>query len=214
MKIHSWLFGLFLASISVSAFSQNDKTGKQTIDLIEYNFIGSFKDGLAKVAKFDEPNHPNDFIFGFIDPQGKLIIPLEYSTITEFKDGKAYANKTDKNGNIRMGMINTKGNIIIPFDYSVINYFEDGLSIVAKGCDQITDKLLDEKESKKCRFGVIDEQNRTVIPFEYSWLLPFQKGVAIAIKGKTLGKIDKTGKIVVPFTQATQKALEKEILSK
>lgn len=285
MKIHSLLLGLFLASVSVSAFSQDeqigdcesrdklapaivgsysdfycfidgmaivskdrntfgyadttgklaiplkytassknfknglalvqksadngyqfiDKTGKTVLDLPQYDWVLEFENGLAKVSKTKATNKLENTV-GYIDEMGKVVIPPEYVDVSNFHAGTAYAMKYLPNKGLRFGVINLKNETLIPFEYINITGFRDGITVAGKHCEKPTDST--------CRYGVINQQNQTIVPFEYQQIGEFNNGIAIALKNNLLGKIDIKGKVIVPFTQANQKALEKEILSK
>ncbi|KFC23747.1 WG repeat-containing protein [Epilithonimonas lactis] len=73
--------------------------GKQITDF-GFMVFGDFKDGLAK-ARIDNK-------FGFIDENGKIIIPIKYDYCNEFEDGFSIIESNKK-----YGAINTKGKIII-----------------------------------------------------------------------------------------------------
>lgn len=189
-----------------------DTTGKQAIDLSQYYLAEPFKNGMAKVAKKEENQPPE---YGFIDTTGKIVIPIEYAEISDFINNTAFASTRDSYGNRRAGMINRQNQVILPFDYSSIIAFASnyGLILAIKGCDNYETTSFNDEDSKKCRYGVVNEQNNVIIPFEYQQINPFKDGVAIAKKNDLFGKIDKQGKVIVPFTQANQAILLEELMS-
>ena len=65
----------------------------------EYDDVGSFSEGLAWVGK--------DGKYGFVDKQGKLVIPLDYGNAGSFSEGLALVEK-----NRKLGFIDKKGNVV------------------------------------------------------------------------------------------------------
>lgn len=227
MKIRSLCLGLFLASVSVSAFSEEAKQsiGRKDECLMikniplkgekyDYRIIDCLYNGWAKISKEEANGNPLLTKQGIIDNNGKEVIPPDYIDINVLDNDTVYAMKYSPETGVRMGMINLKNQIIIPFDYSLLSIFSNGVLVAVKGCDMMIAQYSDPAEYQKCRFGVLDGQNRTLVPFTYNFISSYKNGVAIAQKGKILGKIDKQGKIVVPFTVENQNALQKEMLSK
>jgi len=124
-----------------------DENGKQ-IGL--YDYVGDFKDGLGDVSSFGK-NHDN-YKNGFIDETGKLIIPIQYDSISGFESGLTIAYKAGKKG-----AIDKKGKTVIPFQYDSISRIYDG--------DTASNYLAVIKNGKA---GVIDTKGKTVVPLKYS----------------------------------------------
>lgn len=114
---------------------------------------------------------------GRIDLNGKVIIPLEYSSPYWFMEGLAAVRKG------KWGFIDTAGKIIIPFDYDQVKSFSEGVASV----------------KRKKKWGVIDKSNNVIIPFEYDNIEHFSCGLARVRQGKRYGYINKNGKIVIPI---------------
>lgn len=129
-----------------------------------YDYTGKFHAGLAVVSKNKK--------YGFIDKDGKLVIPLEYSDADNFNDGLA---RVMLNG--QYGLINTQGEIVLPIVYDDINSPGDGLRIVT----------LNQKS------GAVDNTGQLVVPIKYDYISTFRDGTAQAFIGATGFYIDKHG---------------------
>lgn len=65
---------------------------------------------------------------GYINKEGKEIIPLKYDSGYSFKGGQDIAKLGDK-----YGYIDKTGKVVIPLKYDQLSYLEKGLSIVSLG---------------------------------------------------------------------------------
>ena len=139
--------------------------------------------------------------FGFINPNGKVVIPLKYENAGNFNEGYAVV----LNANKELLIIDKKGNETpiknknydVSFSYYNDFVFSEGL------CAVISNK----------KYGFINTRGEEVIPCEYEKpVLPknaddrivqglpkFLNGVAVVYKNGLYGVINKTGKIVVPI---------------
>jgi hypothetical protein len=117
---------------------------------------------------------------GYLNREWKVVIPLKYSTVRDFKDGVSVVAIT-KNKKWKFGVIDKNEKIIIPFIYDEAGMqFSEGLLAVQKG--------------KK--YGFIDKKGQIIIPFQYDFAIDFSHGLAKVMKGKDYFYIDKQGKIV------------------
>lgn len=123
------------------------------------------------------PDSRNDK-WGFIDKEGKTIIPFEYDDADYFFEGLA---RVKKNG--KYGFIDKQGKIIIPFEYDDVGSFFKGLANV----------------KKNGKWGYIDKQDKTIIPFEYDEVRPFHQKIVSVKKNEKWGFIDVEGNTIVPF---------------
>ena len=73
---------------------------------MKYDYIDDFSEGLAKVfiGEIDEFGDIKEGKYGYINKEGKEVIPLKYDYIYPFENGKA---KVELNG--EEFYINTKG---------------------------------------------------------------------------------------------------------
>lgn len=85
-----------------------------------YSDIGPFSEGLASVKTKDG--------YGFIDRQGRLIIPAIYSKVSVFKEGLAAVQREGL-----CGYIDAQGNERVGLNYTRCLDFEDGTAVVYHG---------------------------------------------------------------------------------
>jgi hypothetical protein len=85
--------------------------------------------------------------YGFMNGQGKLIIPAMYNEVGPFQEGLAVVSKDDK-----FGIIDKKNQVVVDFQYDEILEFVNNRAIVRKG-----DK-----------YGVIDRIGKLVFPLEFN----------------------------------------------
>lgn len=89
-----------------------NKSGKVLVDAIydvdksgsTYYVYANFSEGLARVS--------NGTTYGYINENGKVVIPLSYDDAGYFHEGLAYVKDNGK-----YGYINPKGNVVIPLTY-------------------------------------------------------------------------------------------------
>ena len=119
--------------------------------------------------------------YGYINADGKVVIPLEFRLTTEFVDGLAVAAK----GYGKLGYINTAGQFVIPRRYGLAREFSEGLAAAG--------------EVTANGFGYIDTAGNTVIPPTYFEANRFSEGLARVMPNSSCtGFIDKTGSWVIP----------------
>lgn len=160
-----------------------DESGKPVLEFSEEAYTRPFNQGLSPLAKYDVERE--DFVFGFIDKNGKTVIPFQYqdfyvrgvfTTYQIFCDGIASV----KNLNGKWGGIDKQGKTVIPFEYEALGTFLEGLAFACKDG----------------KYGVIDTQNNVVVPFEYTRITSYSNGLAVAVKGGRAFCIDRYGKEV------------------
>ncbi len=161
-----------------------------------YRQVGCLRNGLAGViSRNDADPYTMTNRVGYVDKQGKLVIPFEYDgimageggeeiTFNDFSEGLAAVAKNEK-----YGFINTKGEVVVPLEYDWVNNFSQGLAVV----------------SRSGQYGAIDKTGKVIIPIEYDWLGDFNEGFASAgiapeNEASKYGLIDKNNKEVIPFT--------------
>jgi hypothetical protein len=156
----------------------------------QYFEISGFSEGLATVKK-RKPDY--GFIYGAVDANGTVIIPVEYDYLGVLKEGLINFQKDNK-----MGFLDKNNKIIIPAMYYNFSAFSDGLAAV--------------KISETGKFGFIDKNNNLVIAAEYEDAQPFYGGFTAVARKKSYstgsaGKetvtvpgqwivIDKKGKVI------------------
>ena len=134
-----------------------------------------YYDDLRKVDKYE-----NGRKYGFADTLGKVIIPIKYSSVSDFKDG---VSTVRLNG--QCGLINKKGEQIAPFKYSEIWEFNNGVARV------------NIRKENNWVWGVIDNNGKELTPIEYDFIWDFSEEMAMIKLDKKIGFIDKNGKEVI-----------------
>ncbi|MBA4388298.1 MAG: hypothetical protein C0404_09980 [Verrucomicrobia bacterium] len=114
--------------------------------------------------------------YGYVDGQGKEVIPGEYEAAGDFSDGLAKVKKNKK-----WGFIDKTGKRAFEADFDAAGDFSEGLASVQVGG----------------KWGCIDRTGKTVIEAQFDFVAPFSDGLARVVKGGKHGYMDKTGKIVV-----------------
>ena len=182
-----------------------DTAGNAVIPPNGYTVACAFQNGIAWVCK--------DGKWGAINPQGQVVIPLEFDlsgTITTKRDYFGVS----KEG--KYGMIDGAGQVIIPLEYdSPVGYGEISLVCIGGmyGYIDTNGQIVVPAEfdrayefvnglasvQKDGKWGVIDTAGNEVIPLEYDISLDFFGDVAIASKTGKKGFINTRGEIVIPI---------------
>ena len=159
--------------------------------------------------------------YGFVNMEGELVIPLEYSIVKWFNEGLAQVGKgfnwiesDNYYGGYyeyyKYGFINPKGEVVIPIEYDYVGDFggwfygqnsEDGkFAPVYKGQNWIErddGEMRGYYEEAKC--GFINTEGEVVVPLEYDWCEYFYNGYAKVYKDEKKGFVDTKGNVVVPI---------------
>jgi len=124
-------------------------------------------------------------LWGFIDKEGKLVIPRKFNYVEDFYEGLAIFVETyvteDNRIICKRGFIDKKGAIAIPAQYRFAKAFSGGLAAVE----------IDKK------WGYIDRKGTVVIKPVFSQGHPFSEGLAAVSSGEKWSYIDKKGDVVI-----------------
>lgn len=150
-----------------------DETGKTVIPAGKYTIIemfwDGFSEGLAQVIR--------DGKYGYINTDGKEVIPPKYEQAKGFSEGLAPVRMGDK-----WGFIDKTGKEIVPAKYEEVWNFTNGMAAV----------------KRNGKWGFIDKTSKETTPMIYDNGIFFRDGLAsVEIDGKPR-YIDKTGKEVIP----------------
>ena len=115
---------------------------------------------------------------GFVDKDGREVIPLKYDDAGKFSEGLAWVELNEK-----YGFVDKDGREVIPLKYDYAGSFSEGLSRV---------------ELNK-KWGFVDKDGREVIPLKYDDTWDFSEGLAYVKLNKKQGFVDKDGREVVPL---------------
>lgn len=148
----------------------------------DYNYISSYKDGRAM---FSISTENGSSLYGYLDKEGKEIIPAKYISANDFNLGKATVQIDDNT----FSLIDNFGKILSTFNFPFVGAIGDG--------------LLPFKEKPDGNFGYIDEKGKAILPPKYTMALPFTANRAVVNLSEDYihnkyGLIDKSGKFIIP----------------
>lgn len=175
-------------------------------DLFTYfENTGEYPIDWEQVALFDEETNlavvSVDGIYGAINRQGEIVIPLVYDyAMIKFSEGLLGVKKNNK-----WGYIDTNHEIVIPFEYdNIADYkFENGEywmkndSILGIADDFRGNKVFVCKNRK---IGLINNKNEILFPFIYKDISSCnEKYLTVSFDKLKYGLVDFTNKNVLPF---------------
>lgn len=190
-------------------FKQNDSYGlidKNLNILIEPIYDGLFKgekSSLLLAKKKDK--------YGYLDTEGRVVIPFEYEIGTLEKNGLMVVKKDNK-----IGVINHKNEVVVNFDYDgiyyenpknfvgikngeyfLINTFGEKIKIDASWMGvQNGSKMFYEKDGK---FGIFDFEKKYITKNIYDELSQNYSQLIIALKQGKYGLINSDGETKLSF---------------
>jgi len=165
-----------------------DKSGNYVVRLDEPNmeieFLLEFSEGLARVST--RPKHSDGSVgpskYGYIDHEGKWVIPRSFAAADDFHEGLAAA--TAKDGT--WGYIDKTGKFVIAPRFERASEFSEGLAAVSMGG----------------RWGWINKSGEVVVPptFEAEEVGTFRSGMAMLVLKRKIGYVNMKGEMVIPQT--------------
>lgn len=139
-----------------------------------FPIMGPFKEGLASVSK---QNSAGYYKCGYINTDGKIVVPLKYDEAQDFSNGLACVSLNGKSG-----FINRNGKVVVPLIWDAADSFSEGLAVV-----EINDKS-----------GCIDITGKIVLAPKFANLHQFSEGlIAYEDNNGKWGFIDRTGKVII-----------------
>jgi hypothetical protein len=200
--IETWHYKAFFSGDKLDVIESNnfytfrDKNGRMNNNWVPD--IVMFSEGLLAIQK--------DSAWGYIDKNGRTIIPFTFEECWNFRDGIALVKQNskyawiDKNGrNIandwfegvgefsmdlvavqkkdHWGYMNSKGEVVIKPAYDAAAAFSEGFALVKKGNN----------------YGYINRKGKKLTNFEFTAGGTFSNGVAMVKKKKSSGYIDRLG---------------------
>jgi len=180
------IFLIVICALGELLACQSPTTDKKTNDVqptpsqswkANYDWVEPLcENSVVKVRK----NHK----FGLVDPNGKVLIPVEYEDIESDDLNWLWAKKDGK-----YGYLDENGAVVIPFIYDGAKTFSGLMAAVKKG-----DK-----------WGFINRDAEEELPFIYDEAEVFYQGkwlsptLCLVKKGGKWGYIDKNNKVIIPF---------------
>jgi hypothetical protein len=136
-----------------------------------FDFVNDISCGLSMVKK--------DGKYGFVDKDGKVVIPLVYDESVTMSEGYAPVRKGDL-----WGYIDSLGTVTLEPQFSDALCYHEGLAAVKKGG----------------KWGFINYDGKTAIPYQFDNARGFREGLAAVCNLKGYwGFVDKEGKMAIPF---------------
>ena len=211
-------------------YRKGDKWGfcgkhKNIVIECKYDFVSPFIEGVANVLFYSDPSLVDSYGYGFgyysnrrgyVDMNGKEIIPLKYRKGVSFSE-----NRSSVSLNNKCGFIDKTGKTRISFKYNDASNFQEGLArvkvdgkfgFINKTGKEIVSIIHDDaglfseglawvkRKNEFERFGYefINKKGKAVINFTgYDGVEDFSEGLArVELDGK-YGFIDKTGQVVI-----------------
>lgn len=154
----------------------------------KYTKIEPYSEGLAAVERGGK--------WGFIDENGKEIIPIIYDSVQKaFDDSRIIW--ADRNG--KMGFIDINGSVVFPFKYDLIfpmDYKRISIYNEQVGLHYDGQGIMARLNRK---FGFVDITGKEVIPLKYDRVHFFKDGYAPVKLNDKWGIINKKGEEVIPM---------------
>ena len=151
----------------------------QTVRITLYEYDSYYADdGWAKVKKGS--------LFGFVNKEGTVIVPVEYDEIDYRREGLVGVRKGDK-----WGFYNEEGERVTPLVFDDIWYFESGFASV----------------SRNGKWGFINKQGNIVTPLKYDAVWYYESGYAICGLGDKWGAIAIGGKVAAEFVRSAPESI-------
>jgi serine/threonine protein kinase len=188
------VYWFWVADRSLVPFRKGDKFGfsdtKGNLKIQpKYDQVEPFNGSLARVLLNDKS--------GFIDKQGREVVPLNYESMSNERDDYFVRALTPVGSpllvkrNNKKGFIDQTGREIVPLIYDDALPFTEGLAVVTRTGEN--------NDSNNARYGFVDLNGKEVVPPSYEDARPFREGVAAVMLNGKWGFIDKTGKVRIPL---------------
>lgn len=185
-----------------------DKKGEVKFTLQDAEEVRLFKNGLAAFTMVNEEGEEK---WGFVDKEGKVVINPQFSSVSNFSDGKCGVRNSDG----KWGFIDKEGKITINYQFDGAEDFKNGKCIVTSAKKdgvidkdgkfiinpQFSDMKIDGDRflvNQDGKWGWCDKDGKLVINPQFQEAYPFNGNKITSVQsGKSYGYIDKEGKIVI-----------------
>ena len=186
----------------VAVATQNNKMGyinKSGEIVISFNYdeADAFKNGMAVIAKDEK--------YGIINRAGEELVPTIYDEIGDVRNQYIAVELDDK-----FGFIDRLGNLKVGLDFAAVGDFQNGIAYVKKDdkfgiIDTNLYYLVKPKYNwvdlaENDFYGLINAKGDSILAPIYNHISEFKNGRALIVKDDLYGYINKTGKLVIPFT--------------
>lgn len=166
--------------IGDAGFHIIDEAGK-VLTPQAYDYISSFKNGRAL---FGSTGEQEQYLYGYLDIQGKEIIPAQYMIAGDFNEGTALVKIKES----QFALINLSGERLYTYPYyNVMNLGEE---------------LLAFQPDSASKYGYMNVKGNVILEPQYSMALPFNQGRAVVNMAEDFfnqyGLIDRAGNFIIP----------------
>lgn len=163
----------------VDGFKVIDENGKE-ITSKAYGYISAYKNSRT----FFEISAPNGIThYGYLDKEGKEVIPPKYESASDFNNEKAVVKVSDN----YYALITPNGNTLHSYKFSFVGNLGDG--------------LLPFKKQQDGKLGYINEAGAIIIPPKYGEAQPFKAERAVVNTSSDFankyGLIDKAANFII-----------------
>jgi tetratricopeptide (TPR) repeat protein len=167
------------AVVDDSGFKVIDARG-QVLTTKSYSYIGMYQNSRAV---FSNMNEQGSYLYGYLDRQGTEVIPMQYISANDFKDGLALVQIKE----LEFALIGLNGENLFIYNYANVKNLGNG--------------LLPFQLEPNSKYGYIDIIGNIVIQPQYSVALPFNKERAVVNTSVDVsnkyGLIDKEGNFII-----------------
>ncbi|ACO86909.1 WG repeat-containing protein [Clostridium botulinum] len=162
-------------------FNIINEEGEELIPKTEnYSYIGNFKEGRAQYGVIDSNK---GYLYGYLDREGRVIIPAQYEYGNDFYEGKAVVRIKEN----EYALVNINGEILNKYEYASVGNLREG--------------LLSFKKDMGEKYGFIDEDGNVVIKPQFTYAQDFSEGRSVVnVSGNIMnnyGVIDKEGNYII-----------------
>ncbi|WP_310829257.1 WG repeat-containing protein [Paenibacillus pedocola] len=159
-----------------------DEKGKE-VTSARYDYLNSLHEGRALFSKQSTTGNSR---YGYLNAQGKEVLPPVYLDAGDFMNGTALVKVSEG----EYALIDPEGNVLHTYKHPFVGYPGDG--------------LLAYQETENGKYGYLNLDGSVAIKPQFTAALPFSEGRAVINTaedyGNAYGLIDKQGKQIVPAT--------------
>ncbi|MDP4094012.1 MAG: WG repeat-containing protein [Bacillota bacterium] len=177
--------GLSSVTVSEGKYALIDKTGK--VVKTSNRYLSSYSQSESLIPFSIEKGY--DYIYGYKNADGKIIIQPSYSSADSFIDGYAVVAVTNGDYINHYGLIDKTGKYVIKPEYSGITYLGNGLYAVSQNFYAMDSDQFSPK-------AIFNSNGEKITDFLYYTINMYNNGVAMATDEKSTFFVDTTGKIV------------------
>lgn len=175
--------GKAVVQIKEGEYALIDKNG-QRLQTYPFAYVGPLGDGLLAYRK--APGF--DTLSGYINEQGKEVIPPRYSVALPFEKGRAIVNgSTDLSQSNKYGMIDKTGKETIKLQYNDVERL--GEDRVALGTERVPGQSY-----AGSRYAIAEMNGRPLTGFLYKEVAPYKEGYASVTDGRRTFFLDRNGR--------------------